>query len=130
MRITKNAMIAATFGFALAISAPALAGSDRDEIGYAKDALGYEAILDGDYALALEQLAEQKRVARNDPARLINLGHAYAMLGRTGDASNAYRDAIDSPRHFELVLSDGTVIDSREAARRALAGLNNRMASR
>ena len=64
------------------------------------------------------------RVDARDPSRLINLGTAYARLGRTADAAIAYRSAIDSPIRYDLELANGDFMDSRWAARTALARLD------
>ncbi|SIN64296.1 hypothetical protein SAMN02745824_1372 [Parasphingorhabdus marina DSM 22363] len=109
---------------------PASAESDKGEIGYAKGALAYDALMAGKNEVAVERLEQAKYVQANDPARLINLGQAYARTGRMGDAAVMFQSAINSNRSLDLVLSDGTVINSRDAARLALRNLNNRVASR
>jgi len=58
-----------------------------------------------------------------DPSRLINLGTAYARLGRTAEAARAYDAAIGSPIRYDLELASGRYMDSRWAARTALANL-------
>lgn len=63
-------------------------------------------------------------VDARDPSRLINLGTAYARLGRTADARIAYEAAAASPIRYDLELADGTTMDSRWAARTALARLD------
>ena len=121
------------FGLAiglLAMSSPAFAGQSEGEIGYSKGALGYEALVAGDNITAVKQLEAADRVHKDDPARLINLGQAYARTGRKGDAAQMFMAAMNSNRGFDLVLADGAVMDSREAARLALANLNGRLASR
>ena len=109
---------------------PASAETDKGEIGYANGALAYDALMSGENEVAIERLEQAKNVHANDPARLINLGQAYARTGRTGDAAAMFRAAVHSNRSLDLVLSDGTVINSRDAARLALRNLNNRVASR
>ncbi|MBB5705328.1 hypothetical protein [Sphingopyxis panaciterrulae] len=63
-------------------------------------------------------------VDARDPSRLINLGTAYARLGRSADARTAYEAAAASPIRYDLELADGTTMDSRWAARTALARLD------
>jgi hypothetical protein len=48
------------------------------------------------------------------------------------EALSAFRAAVSTPVRYDLELADGTWVDSRFAARRALSGLlaANRMASR
>ena len=60
---------------------------------------------------------------RSDPAVLINLGTAYARQGATDKALAAFRSAIASQDRYDLELADGSWMDSREAARLALANL-------
>lgn len=60
-----------------------------------------------------------------DPARLINLGTAYAAQGRMDEAAAMFKAAILSDKRYDLELADGSWVDSRVAARMALAGLNS-----
>lgn len=114
----------------LMVSAPALAAQAQGEIGYTQGSLGYDALMAGENEKAVKQLETAEGISENDPARLINLGQAYARTGRTGEAAEMFMTAINSKHSFALVLSDGTVIDSREAAKLALSSLNHRVASR
>lgn len=114
----------------LMVSAPALAAQAEGEIGYSQGSLGYDALMAGENETAVKQLEAANGISENDPARLINLGQAYARTGRTSDAAKMFMTAINSKHSFALVLADGTVIDSREAATLALNSLNNRLASR
>lgn len=100
------------------------------EIGYAKGALGYDALVSGNDELALQQLEASERVYAQDPAHLINLGQTYARLGRTGDAVRMFTAAMQSNRNFDLVLANGEIINSRDAAELALRNLNSRIATR
>ena len=121
-------MIGITAGILL-MGTPAIA-QDSGEIGYAKGALGYDALVAGQNELALQQLEAAEKVDASDPARLINLGQVYARMGRTGDAARAFMTAMESDRNFELILADGTVINSRDAADQALQKLDNQFAGR
>jgi len=100
------------------------AAQDR-EIGYPAGSLAYNAMVDGDYARAEQQLREDNRVDRNDPARLINLGQVLAKTGRASEAAILFAQAMRG-EDIELVLADGRVMSSREAARRALETVKNR----
>lgn len=113
----------------LLMGTPAVA-QNSGEIGYAKGALGYDALVAGQNELALQQLEAAEKVDASDPARLINLGQVYARMGRTGDAARMFMTAMQSDRHFDLVLADGTVVNSRQAANKALQNLNSRFAGR
>lgn len=125
--------MAKMLGFAtglLIAATPVLAGGPDGEIGYAKGSLGYDALVAGDNQTAIAQLEAAKDVSINDPARLINLGQAYLRTGRTGDAAKMFTAAMNNNRNFDLVLADGTVINSRKAAKLALRKMNNTLAAR
>ncbi len=118
---------------ALGMAAPGFAQPVQNraaatEIGYKAGTLGYAALLQGNYPAALEQMrAAEKQVspsARRDPARLINMGLAYAKMGDVASARTHYEAAIAAPASFDIVLSDGRVMDSRVAARQALRRLD------
>lgn len=100
------------------------------EIGYPNGALGLAAIQNGDLAKAEEQLTSMKGVKASDPARLINLGQVYARTGRAEEAARAYEAAMKSPKAFDVLLVDGRIMSSREAARLALIDLRGGYAGR
>lgn len=134
---TKVIAIAALAALGMAapgFAQPAQNRAAATEIGYEAGALGYAALLKGDYPAALEQMqAAEKQVslaARRDPARLINMGLAYAKMGDAESARTQYQAAIDAPASFDIILSDGRVMDSRVAARRALRRLDQDYARR
>jgi Flp pilus assembly protein TadD len=114
----------------LMVTAPAIAEDGSGEIGYADGALGYDALVAGDNSSALKLLEASKKVHKNDPARLINLGQVYVRTGRLNDAANMFMAAMHNNRSFDLLLADGTVINSRKAAELALKNLSNNFASR
>ncbi|MFN3474615.1 MAG: tetratricopeptide repeat protein [Blastomonas sp.] len=124
---------------ALGLAAPGFAQPVQNraaatEIGYDAGSLGYAALLQGNYPAALEQMqAAQNEVspaARRDPARLINMGLAYAKMGDVTSARQHYQAAIDTPVSFDIILSDGRIMDSRVAARHALRRLDQGYARR
>lgn len=119
------AVLLMTSGVAGANAEPA----DR-EVGYPKGALGLAAIQDGDLAKAEAQLNSMKGAKASDPARLINLGQVYARTGRTEEAARAYEAALKSPKAFDVELTDGRIMSSREAARLALIDLRGGYAGR
>lgn len=100
------------------------------EIGYSQGSLGYDALIAGDNGRAIAQIMADEKVSRKDPARLINLGQAYARTGRTAEAAQLFQTAMEGRDQIDLILADGTVMNSREAAKRALAKLQSRVASR
>lgn len=86
-----------------------------------------DALTNGQFRQAVTELRTGSIDELNDPARLINLGTAYARLGDTAQASEAFRRAMYSDVRYDLELSDGRVVDSREAARIALTKLTKDM---
>jgi Tfp pilus assembly protein PilF len=105
--------------------------ADRSgEIGYARGALGYDALVAGDIRTAEIQLETASNVAANDPARLINLGYVHMRSGRLATAQSLFEAARDSDTSFAVELADGSVADSRDVARRALTRVSQAMASR
>jgi Tfp pilus assembly protein PilF len=125
----------ATLGIlAATLATPAIA-SDRNapaerEIGYARTALGYEALMRADYTSAEAQIEAQRRIAANDPARLLNLAHVHWRTGRVASARALYEQVRDHRRHFALELANGQVLDSRDVARLALDRMGETIAMR
>jgi len=117
-------------GTAFFLMASTATAQTSGEIGYAQGALGYDALIAGNNQLALRQLEAAEKDHAVDPARLINLGQTYARLGRTGAAARMFTAVIQSNRDFDLVLANGKVINSRDAAELALQNLNHRIATR
>lgn len=113
---------------ALAISSPAAAQSIVVVTAPQADSevlpVAYGELKAGENQAAIEKLTGETSLAARDPSRLINLGTAYARLGRTAEAAAAYDNAIGSPIRYDLELADGRYVDSRWAARTALANLN------
>lgn len=116
---------------AAALAAPA-AASDRPEreIGYARTALGYEALMRADYTTAESQLEARRSISINDPARLLNLAHVHWRTGRVASARAMYESVRDHRRHFAVEMADGSVRDSREVARMALDRMTETIALR
>lgn len=77
----------------------------------------------GENQAAVAKLTGDSGVDARDPSRLINLGTAYARLGRTAEARAAFEAAAASPIRYDLELASGDYMDSRWAARTALAQL-------
>jgi tetratricopeptide (TPR) repeat protein len=133
-RVIAYAALAALGMTVQANAQPAQNRAAATEIGYASGTLGYAALLQGNYQAALAQMqaAERtdSRAVRRDPARLINMGLAYAKIGDMAMARSHYQAAIDAPTSFDIILSDGRVMDSRVAARKALRRLDQGFARR
>ncbi len=100
------------------------------ETAYPKGSIGYEALVKGDNAQAVSQILTSAQVSRHDPAKLLNLGRAYARMGRMEEASHMFAAAMQSRDTVDLVLADGRVMNSKDAARKAYAGLQKRVATR
>ncbi|WP_447764853.1 hypothetical protein [Sphingopyxis panaciterrae] len=86
--------------------------------------VAYSELKTGDNRAAVAKLTGETTLDARDPSRLINLGTAYARLGRTNDAAAAYSAAVDSPIRYDVELASGKYVDSRWAARTALGNLN------
>lgn len=104
---------------ALLADTPAASESDRVDVAY-------KALAEGRTQDALAQLRDSEAVRAGDPAALINLGAAYARQGRVADARAAFTEAMNSKTRYDLELGNGSWIDSREAAKRALESLAGR----
>lgn len=113
--------------FALAFASPAAAQSIVVVTAPQADSevlpVAYAELKAGENHAAVEKLTGDTGLDARDPSRLINLGTAYARLGRTVEAAAAYDNAIGSPIRYDLELADGRYVDSRWAARAALANL-------
>ena len=116
---------------ATAAAAPAFA-NDRPEreLGYARGALGYEALMRADYSVAEQQIEARNGAAANDPARLLNLATVYLRTGRIANARALFEAVRDHRRHFALEMANGAVMDSREVARVALERMGETYAAR
>lgn len=70
-------------------------------------------------------ILEQSRLSDpEDPAVLINLGIAYAQMGREAEARVAFTEALAARAALDLAISSGHVTDSRLLARRAIRMLD------
>jgi len=121
----------AVAGFLLASAVPAMASAADDVIvSVVPDAgLAASALLAHDFDKAARKLQAVWPDTINDPARLINLGNAYAGMGRTSDAREAYA-AVSRVPDMMLVLADGSEESSRSIAQRAAGRLNTSYAMR
>ncbi|KLE34916.1 hypothetical protein AAW00_10870 [Aurantiacibacter luteus] len=93
--------------------------------------VAYEQLVAGQTEAAVAELEARLLDHPGDPALLINLGSAWSQLGNAERAEYYYRLARDADETYELELADGRWIDSRDAARLALASVELRaLASR
>lgn len=128
-----RAMVA-TMGLALALMAPCVAQAEPDAqdlvvVAGPEGSLAAKALTSGQFEAARRRLAPMPVYGENDPARLINLGNAYAGLGRVDQAREAYRAARFAPETV-LVLANGDEQSSRTVATRALDRLTPSYAMR
>lgn len=100
------------------------------EISYPKGSIGYEALMRGDNERAVSQIMTSEQVSKHDPAKLLNLGRAYARMGQTEQAAGYFKAAMHVREGVDLVLADGRVMNSKVAARKAYADLQTRVATR
>ena len=118
MRVILFGGIVTMFAVSGAIAQAPLAEMNAD-----RSVPGYAALMSNDNEGALRQLLADQ-TARNDPARLINIGRAHARLGDKANARKAFEAAAKSTEEVDLVLADGSVMGSRKAALLALKSLN------
>lgn len=88
--------------------------------------VAFDEMRSGQTELALTKLQAANELSARDPSRLINMGSAYARLGRDAEAAAMFRAAIASPIRYDLELANGNYMDSRWAARIALTRLEDR----
>ncbi len=122
----KTALTFSAVGLSLAMMAgPASATQPDEDLKIVASAL-----LGGDYAGAEKRIGTIGLTDSNDPAMLINLGNAYAGMGRRADAQLAYRAALKAGNQMDLDMADGSVRSSREVALDGLRQLGVDIAKR
>lgn len=102
-------------GLLLAQAAPITVEAPRAESDVA-----YRELADGRPGDALARIAANAALPADDPAALLNRGTAELQLGRYEAARASYRAALSSRASYDLELADGSWVNSRVAARRAL----------
>jgi Flp pilus assembly protein TadD len=119
-------------GLLIAVSLGGIAHAETSvegEVAYPARAIGYDALVAGDNQRAIDDMMAGN-VSRHDPAFLLNLGQAYARTGRVAEARELFRRAGRKLEAVDLVLADGRVVNSKLAARQALATVQVGLASR
>lgn len=115
----------------LLIASAALAHSSAPPITVDANAdridVAYEELVRGQPEAAISKIRSNVKLDADEPAALINLGSAYARIGRTSEAQACYRSAIASNNRYDLELADGRWMDSRRAARLAVEMLAKRV---
>lgn len=122
-KATVAAFVAVTM---IALTATPTAARELVADGVTVLPVAYETLRAGQTDAAIRHLQASSDLSPRDPSRLINLGSAYARLGQTEEAAAMFRAAADSPIRYDVELANGTYMDSRWAARMALARLESR----
>ncbi|MXO75846.1 tetratricopeptide repeat protein [Altererythrobacter aerius] len=86
--------------------------------------VAYRELLAGDNRAAVERIEANAALDEGDPARLINLGVAYARQGDTERARTMFERAAAADARADLETATGEWADSRNLALRALASIN------
>ncbi|MEM1132479.1 MAG: tetratricopeptide repeat protein [Pseudomonadota bacterium] len=123
-RLILGSALTALAGIAaLPTAASAQSAAALDEIE-AERVPGNDALNQGKLSEAIVALEAARRSEGNDPAILINLGQAYARAGDYDKARKMLIKARDNRRDYDMMLSSGEVISSRDAAVAALLWLD------
>lgn len=86
--------------------------------------VAYETLAAGNARAAAEAIEANPALSADDPARLINLGVAYAMEGDRARARAMFERAAASDQRFDLEVASGEWVESRRLALKALAALD------
>lgn len=108
-------------GFAQAIVILAMAPAQAPMA----DSFGHKALVDGRDTAAIAAIMDNDQIENDDPARLINLGIAYARKGDEALARQLFEAARDNRNRVELETAQGEWVDSRRLAKQALAMLES-----
>lgn len=87
------------------------------------DEFGHRALVEGQDTAAIAAIMDNESLENDDPARLINLGIAYARQGDSALARQLFEGVRDNRIRVELETADGEWVDSRRLAVQALAML-------
>lgn len=90
--------------------------------------VAFEELSQADNAAAIARIEANQQLEQSDPARLINLGAAYAREGRLAEARSLFEAAAHSENRVRLETATGEWVDSRRLAYRALAMLDGELA--
>ncbi len=118
-------MLSLSGAFTAMIATPAAAANGDEDVKAVA-----QAIMARDYISAESRIAAMGPSASSDPAMLINLGNAYAGMGRRADAQLAYRAALKAAPDEMLEMADGSVRPVRDVAGSALQQLGVSYAGR
>ena len=99
---------------ALIVQAPA--STDAVEVAYPE-------MVQGRTAAAIRKIEDADARDAGHPARLINLGIAYAREGEEEKAQELFAQAAGNTERYWLETASGEWVDAREIARKAIAKL-------
>lgn len=105
--------IIASLAVALLASGPVQAVEQVD--------VAFDELAAGQNGAAIVEIRNNEHLTTDDPARLLNLGTAYAREGDLETASELFRAAIYTDNRQMLETASGEWVDSRVLARQALA---------
>jgi len=110
---------------AIVCSPVATLAADRSQAAISTaDDLAADRLSQGQHLRAIAILERELAQNPEDPALLINLGIAHAQRGDAATARESFEAAMSSPESIDLETANGSLMDSRRLARRALAMLD------
>jgi len=86
--------------------------------------VAYDAMAEGRSAAAIARIESNDALDASDPARLINLGVAYARQGDKAKARSMFQRVLSRDSAYMLETSHGQWIEAGVLARKALAALD------
>lgn len=104
-----------------ALLLPASVSAQQVENGYPVGSLAVAAIERQDWATAERLLADNKRLDRSDPARLLNLARVYLATDRTAEAVAVWQQVLASGRNEQVETGAGVFTSTDKIARHALS---------
>ena len=110
-----------TIALAMHAAAPSEAPQVEADGQFTEEA--YKDLSEGQTTEAIAKMEIMRAEEARDPALLINLGSAYAELGMTESAREAFAAAAKTCERVDLEMANGEWMDSRRLARKALASL-------
>ena len=88
--------------------------------------VAFDELAAAENSAAIERIEANTQIDPSDPARLINLGIAYAREGRIDEARGLFEAAAKSDIRVSLETATGEWVDSHRLAHKALAMLDAR----
>lgn len=88
--------------------------------------VAFDELAAAENSAAIEKIEANTQIDPSDPARLINLGIAYAREGRVLEARGLFEAVAKSDIRVSLETATGEWVDSHRLAHKALAMLDAR----